>query len=285
MSGKKSFILLLITVLLVGISVVTTAADFWFVQITDAHIGVSSNDNGKSGPNGIQNAETLKLAIDKINNLKQNIKFVAMTGDLFNHGADNLPDVKLAKSIFEKLKFPLYIVPGNHDIESPNNPDTVSDREAECAKAFEENFNPIFFKINQDGVGLYFVTTGWYHLVPNIPGYDPYERLKEEFAMVPCEPKIVFQHHPPLSNSPFDSKWGQDDLLKYQRLISTNNVKAVIGGHLHRFVADWVGRVPVYVCAPTGSYVGDARQSNILLYHYTNGKLRCYDYQVKQNDN
>lgn len=60
---------------------------------------------------GNKNEEQLHLAIDEINN--NDSEFVIVAGDLSNEGSDT--QLHNIKSIFDNLKKPVYIVPGNHE--------------------------------------------------------------------------------------------------------------------------------------------------------------------------
>ncbi|QSH40328.1 metallophosphoesterase [Lentisphaerota bacterium ZTH] len=239
------------------------AADFWFAQITDPHVGVKYTENNAA----------LEQVVASINKLPVDIKFVALTGDLVNNGADNVADMDLAKSILSKLNKPLYIIPGNHDI--------IAERAEACASSFKEYFGPLFFKKNCDNVMLYFVTLGMNNADPGIPGYQPLVKMRAAMLADPSKPKIVFQHIPPLNEwlNP-NSEFGTPNQLGLWRLLISNyNVKALICGHLHRNQLMFFGKTPVYVGPATG-FVGDTRQASYNIYHYRGGRLACVTVQV-----
>lgn len=72
-------------------------------QLSDTHIG------DKHAPHA---AENLRHAVDMIN--ERHLDAVILSGDI----GENPKDWAEAKSILEKLKPPLYYVPGNHDVHS-----------------------------------------------------------------------------------------------------------------------------------------------------------------------
>src|SRR5258705_12128047 len=89
--------------LLVGV-LVTKAQHkpFRFAFLSDTHIG---SRNGSS-------EEDLRRSVRDINAM-ENIAFVIITGDITELGTNE--ELKLAKQLFDSLRVPYYIIPGNHD--------------------------------------------------------------------------------------------------------------------------------------------------------------------------
>src|SRR6476620_5007970 len=75
---------------------------FRFAFLSDTHIG---------SPNGSAE-EDLRRSIADINNMKD-IAFVVITGDITELGTNE--ELKLAKRLFDSLRVPYHIIPGNHD--------------------------------------------------------------------------------------------------------------------------------------------------------------------------
>lgn len=73
---------------------------FRFAWLSDTHVG---------SPTG---AADLSAAVEDINTL-HGIAFVIVSGDIGEMGSDS--QLVLAKSMLDSLKFPYYIIPGNHD--------------------------------------------------------------------------------------------------------------------------------------------------------------------------
>ncbi|RPD41819.1 PQQ-binding-like beta-propeller repeat protein [Chitinophaga barathri] len=73
---------------------------FRFALVTDTHIGVQTAQ------------EDLERTVNDINNQPQ-VEFVVFSGDVTEFGSDE--ELKLAKSILDKLNKPWHIIPGNHD--------------------------------------------------------------------------------------------------------------------------------------------------------------------------
>ena len=83
--------------------VVSSPAQITIVQISDTHLGE------KRAPHA---AENLRRAVDMINQRRADA--VILSGDI----GENPTAWRQAQSILKKLRTPLYIAPGNHDVHS-----------------------------------------------------------------------------------------------------------------------------------------------------------------------
>lgn len=81
--------------------VVCAIAQTRFALLTDIHV-VPGNNNEKF----------LEQVVDEIN--QSDLPFVVITGDLTNEGSDE--QLYNVKRIFDGLKKPYYIIPGNHEM-------------------------------------------------------------------------------------------------------------------------------------------------------------------------
>lgn len=77
-----------------------TQNPFKFAFISDTHIGTQTA------------GEDLERTINSINS-DSSLAFVVITGDITEFGSDD--ELRSAKSLFDKLTKPWYIIPGNHD--------------------------------------------------------------------------------------------------------------------------------------------------------------------------
>jgi outer membrane protein assembly factor BamB/predicted phosphodiesterase len=84
----------------VFISASSFTQNFKFAFLSDVHIGIKNA------------AEDLRRTVEDIN-ADTALKFVIITGDISELGTDE--EYQVAKSIFSKLKKPLYVQTGNHD--------------------------------------------------------------------------------------------------------------------------------------------------------------------------
>src|SRR5258705_13908813 len=75
---------------------------FRFAFLSDTHIG---SPDGKA-------EEDLRRTVADINQMTD-IAFVVITGDITELGTNE--EIKRAKHIFDELKVPYHIIPGNHD--------------------------------------------------------------------------------------------------------------------------------------------------------------------------
>lgn len=96
---KLRFLFILYTASLLA-TTVSGQSSFKFAHVSDTHIG---NETA---------AEDLRRTVRDIN-ADTSLRFVILTGDITEFGADT--ELKLAKSLFDSLNKPWYIIPGNHD--------------------------------------------------------------------------------------------------------------------------------------------------------------------------
>src|SRR4051812_44997321 len=96
MLKKSLFSLLFLTLVFFAKS----QTSFKFAHVTDTHIGSANAD------------EDLRRTVQNIN-ADTSIKFVILTGDITDFGADE--ELMLAKKILDSLNKPWHIIPGNHD--------------------------------------------------------------------------------------------------------------------------------------------------------------------------
>jgi 3',5'-cyclic AMP phosphodiesterase CpdA len=230
-----------------------TGPHFWFVQITDTHLGDRDNT-----------ARTAQ-AVTAINRLPMPIAFVAHTGDIM---MDNLTDAEALQDadVLNSLAAPLYSVPGNHDV--------VPGQLAAFVEAYQRRFGPLARAVEISGVVLLFVCTEPLAQAQPIAGYDPLAWLEEQLAAAGDRPVILFTHTPPMEDF-YDNRmhpgWPDEARVRWRQLIDRPNVRAVIAGHFHRDELHWTGNVPTYVAAPIAGYFG--RQISFRLYEYRDGRL------------
>lgn len=186
-------------------SVAAAAQDtaFRFVMLSDTHIG---NETA---------AEDLERSIRDIN-AQPGIAFVMISGDITEFGADK--EIMLAKSIFDQLKVPWYIIPGNHD----------SNWSESGCNTFKKVFGAETFAMEYHGI--LFLGTGCGPSMRMGPGQIPREHivwLDQQLKAHPDknQPVIFVNHYP------------QDSTLNnwYETLdrFRGRNLKAVICGHGH----------------------------------------------------
>ncbi len=234
-------------------------SSFYFVQISDTHWGAKD---------GIA---MTRSAVALINKLPVQVEFVAITGDLFADSIRNEKIVGEGVAALKGLKFPVYCVPGNHDL--------IQDDFERTQSLFEDYFGPINRKVIIKGVACLFLCTemprgetrsAWQIERANI----------EEMIGASLAPILIFIHRPPVrdllvSGSADAGKWGEVTDPSWNRLFAEYpGIKGVFAGHFHRDETIWIGEVPVYV-APALARFWD-RQPAFRLYEYKAGHINYW---------
>jgi 3',5'-cyclic-AMP phosphodiesterase len=227
---------------------------FYFVQITDTHLGDSDH------------LERTKKVVDRINKLPLKIECVVHTGDITMDKIEDREIVETGLWIMKTLSVPIHYVPGNHDI--------LLKKQDSTRNAYMENFGGMISQAEYNGVLFIFVYTEPLRKSFTIESYRPLKILGEYLKKSKGRPVIVFHHAPSVDdfyNNKHHKGWKAKIRKKWVTLINSYNVKAVIAGHFHRDEFHWLGNVPLYVSSPIAGYWG--RQATFRIYEYTNGKI------------
>ncbi|MBL7133481.1 MAG: metallophosphoesterase [Phycisphaerae bacterium] len=227
---------------------------FYFVQITDTHFGTPDT------------AKRTAKAVEMINALPMKIKCVLHTGDITSNKLEHEPTVAASLAAFKRIKAPLHILPGNHDI-------VVRNRIATLA-IYKRKYGKLLIEAHYDGVAFIGVYTE--PLAADFPleSFDPLKRLAAALKRAGSRPAIVFHHTPSVDDfyrNRMHAGWDSTLRAKWTKLLNAHNVKAVIAGHFHRDEHHWLGRVPLYVSSSIAGMWG--RQASFRIYEYRNGKL------------
>lgn len=259
-SRRSLFLLFVLLSLLVSASNITFAAKpdkqhFYFVQITDTHLGDLDND-----------ARTIKV-VQSINALPMKIECVVHTGDIFQ---DNILDTKIVQngnSILKQLKAPVHYVSGNHDILQGNDLEKT-------ASVFRDILGPVSSKAQYKGVIFLMFYSEPLCDSFKLNDYDPMKWLKQSLDETKGKPVIIFTHRPTAQdfyNNSMHDTWPKEAQDQFSKLINSYNVKAVITGHYHRAEQHWLKKVPVFVASPVAGYWD--RDATYRIYEYDNGKI------------
>ena len=178
---------------------------FNFAWLSDIHI-----------VRGSSHIDDLKKSVEDINSVA-NIKFTIITGDISDFGYSE--DLKIAKSILDKLKKPYYIVPGNHDTKWSES----------GATAFGDIFGHRNVAFNYDCIEFIGFQTG-----PILHRGDGYitpadlNWVSKQLAEAKAKGRIAIPYtHYPLTKSM--SNW-----YKLTDLFKKYSVPVVLVGHGHR---------------------------------------------------
>jgi Icc protein len=206
------------------------------VQLSDLHIGANEN--------GVDPLPHLEAVIEAVRVLPNRPDAVLVSGDLTDDGAED--GYRVARELLERMEAPLHVLPGNHD-----------DR-GRLRAAF-----------GLPGAGdeliRYSVDVGELRLVvfdSSVPGQDPGRYhveqlcwLDDELGAEPERPTLLALHHPPLATG--IQEWDGINLEPGQRPLLAEVVarhpqlRAIVGGHLHRIAASSLAGVPVLAAPST----------------------------------
>jgi Icc-related predicted phosphoesterase len=231
-------------------------AHFFFVQITDTHLGQGNN------------FERTAAAVDRINALPMPIEFVAHTGDIFYECLGNAEIAQRGMAVFRGLNRPIHFLPGNHDIPH------TGPRQAAEVDCYLKTVGPLSHTLETHGVVMIFFfaepLTGKFP----VPGYDAWEWLENALNEAQEKPVIIFLHTPPVKDfyaNRAHPGWPSEIVSRWNELLKRHNVKAVIAGHFHRDEMHRLNGVPLFISAPIADLFG--RQGSYRIYEYDNGHL------------
>ena len=201
-----------------------STADFTFVQISDTHVGAK------------QTAYNARFAevIRQINELKP--AFVIHTGDALQSWSPG--NAALFKEMTAKLSAPIYIAPGNHDIQNLRK--STPSQAAESISAWKQAFEYDRTTFEREGCVFIALDSNLYNT-----GF-PAERaqltwLRSELRKAKGKRIFIIEHIPLFLTKPSDPNGdyfavdepARGELLK---LFREHKVEAVLTGHVHRFL-------------------------------------------------
>lgn len=201
-----------------------------FIQVTDSHFSALGVEYSQRD---VENSENvLRKTIDDINCVPD-VDFVVFSGD--NIDTANALDLVKFLKIANKLKYPYYIVIGNHEVFKSQNLDKkeymrlVSKYSNNCRY---RNANYVFEK---KGI-VFLVVDGAKEVIPGPAGYykkDTLKWLDKELTKYKNSKVVIFQHFPIVApyynrtHSTYNVKDYEDVLKKH------SNVITIFSGHYH----------------------------------------------------
>jgi 3',5'-cyclic AMP phosphodiesterase CpdA len=199
-------------------------------QLSDLHLGAEWA--------GFDPAPRLRRVVDAVLALPNRVDAVIVTGDVAGDGKPG--EYALARELLAPLSVPVHVLPGNHD-----------DR-AELRRAFGlsgEGADPISYTAQVGPLRLVAFDS-------TVPGQDfaefPAEGLRwldRALAEEPGRPTLLAMHHSPLATA--IEEWDGVNMPAPARaalgevLAAHPQVRAVVGGHLHRVAASSLAGCPV----------------------------------------
>jgi Icc protein len=212
-----------------------TPSPVLLAQISDLHIGGEEN--------GIDPLPRLEAVIEAIRSLPNRFDGVIVTGDLTDDGAEE--GYRTARELLARLELPLHVLPGNHD-------DRRRLRQAfDLPGAGDQTID-------------YAVDVGELRLIALdsvVPGQDAggfeaeqLQWLDGELRAAAQRPALLALHHAPLTTA--IREWDEINMPAAEREALAEVVgrhpqlRAIVGGHLHRIAASTLAGCPV-VSAPS----------------------------------
>ena len=215
---------LVICLLFACLVAIPSTADFTLVRISDTHVGAK------------QTAYNARFAevVRQINELKP--AFVIHTGDALQSWSPE--NAALFKEMAAKLSAPIYISPGNHDIQNLRK--STPSQAAESITAWKQAFEYDRTTFEREGCVFIALDSNLYNT-----GF-PAERvqltwLRSELRKAKGKRIFVIEHSPLFLDKPGDPNGNyflvdnpaRGEVLK---LLKQYRVEAVLTGHVHRFL-------------------------------------------------
>lgn len=199
-------------------------------QLSDLHLGADWE--------GVDPRPRLEQVIEAVRALPNPVDAVVVSGDLTADGGED--DSLLARQLLDRFDVPVHVLPGNHDLR------------ASLRGAFGlpgEGDDPIDYSVEVGELRLVVIDS-------IVPGEDrgalSAEQLRwldAELGKEPDRPAILAMHHPPLATGL--PEWDAINLVAPEREALAEVVgrhpqlRAIVGGHLHRVAASALAGCPV----------------------------------------
>ena len=215
---------------------VSAATPFTFVQISDSHIGFHQ------APNEDPSA-TLKLAVDAINKLPTQPKFVIHTGDVTHLSKPAQFDA--ARQVLDTLRAPLFAIPGEHD--------TIG---SDGLKAYFQSFGRKealqgWYSFDMDGVHFVSIVNVFNFEKMGLIGSEQIEWIRKDLAAQKASTPIVVFGHVPLYTVYQPWGWMTEDGDKVVAMLRRFDNVTVLNGHIHQILEHTEGKIRFRTAAGT----------------------------------
>lgn len=199
------------------------AKEIKFIQVTDSHFSTTESKYPRN---------VLEKTINDINSVP-NVDFVVFTGD--NIDTANSTDLIKFLKIANNLKYPYYMVIGNHEVFKSQNLDkkeymkVVRKYSKNCRS---KNANYVF---KNKGV-VFLVVDGAKEVIPGPAGYykkDTLKWLDKKLKKYEGDNVVIFQHFPVVAPY-YNRTHSTYNVSDYEAILKKHsNVIAIFSGHYH----------------------------------------------------
>lgn len=235
---------------------------FRFAVIADSHLNPA--EHGNTSPwqtNHLANPRN-EVVVDAVNELKP--CFTVHVGDVVHplpHTSEYAPAARYARSLYSRLKAPLYIAPGNHDIGDKcllgNPAATISE---ESCKTYEEHFGKQWQSF-EHGDACFLIVNSCLLGSGTPQEKEQWEWLVRTLAENRSKRKFLFTHYPPFITDPAEEDH-YDNIDRQPRaafieLLTANDVEALFAGHVHTFFLNRFGSTWSYALPSSTNFRQD----------------------------
>jgi 3',5'-cyclic AMP phosphodiesterase CpdA len=211
--------------------------DFTFAQISDSHIGFSKEPNRDV-------TATLRVAIDRINALKERPEFLVHTGDLTHLSRPDEFDT--CAEVVKGFKGETFYVPGEHDLFTDEGKSYLERHGKDTQGTGWRSF---------DHKGVHFV--GLVNVMNlkagklGVLGQQQLDWLKKDVGGLGESTPIVVFAHVPLWTVYEKWGWGTEDGAQALELLKRFGSVTVLNGHVHQVLQRVEGRVTFHTARST----------------------------------
>lgn len=205
-----------------------------FVQISDSHIGFHQAANPDV-------TATLERAVDAINAMPQQPHFVVHTGDVTHLSTPAQFDT--ARSILGKLRAPLVVLPGEHDV--------IGDATAYFAAFARSDAPKGWYAWDRDGVHYISLVNVFAFEKMGVLGTEQLDWLENDLRDRKSDTPIVVFGHVPLYALYEPWGWTTADGAKALAMLARFDAVTVFNGHIHQVIAHTDGNLKFYTAHST----------------------------------
>lgn len=224
---KLNFTFILFVTLLVQSAY---ASEIKFIQVTDSHFSANAGDYSQRDVG--KSESVLRKTIEDINYVP-NVDFVVFTGD--NIDQANSTDLIKFLKIANKLKYPYYVVIGNHEVFKSQDMEKKEYMRLVCKYSKNCRHRSPNYVFEKKGI-VFLVVDGAKEVIPGPAGYykkDTLKWLDKQLTKYKNSNVVILQHFPivaPYYNRTHTTYNAGD----YENVLKKHsNVIAIFSGHYH----------------------------------------------------